>query len=214
MISSIPSIIINSTNAPTDLCYIGKLSHTDKTPFNENGHRHPYTPVYSLLFGSLRYRPCRFAEIGVAGGASVMMWNHYFTNGKFYFFDRDTNFLNNASNYVNKDNNVFLEMDVKNASSIKKSLEATGGNLDILLDDSSHDREDQILIIKTSLPFVKSGGMIVIEDIYRRESEEYYYNELKDILHEFSQTFFITTDHELRYSPGWDNDKLLVLIKR
>ena len=178
MISSIPSLIINSTNAPTELCYIGKLSRTDKTPFNENGHRHPYTAVYSLLFGSLRYHPCRFAEIGVAGGASVMMWNHYFTNGSFFFFDRDTNFLENASKYVPNSNNVFLEMDVKSASSIQNTLKRTGGNLDILLDDSSHDREDQILIIKTSLPFVKSGGMIVIEDIYRRESEEYYYNEL------------------------------------
>ena len=212
--NSIPSIVIDSTNALTELCYMGKLTRTDKTPYNENGHRHPYTAVYSLLFGSLRYRECKFAEIGVAGGASVVLWNNYFKNASFYFFDRDTDFLNNASNYVPKEKNTFTEMDVKNRSSIIKGLEATGGELDILLDDSTHTREDQILIIKEGLPFVKSGGMIIIEDVYRNESEEYYLNELKEVLDKFSQAFFITTDHALRYSPGWDNDKLLVLIKK
>ena len=212
--NSIPSIVIDSTNALTELCYMGKLTRTDKTPYNENGHRHPYTAVYSLLFGSLRYRECKFAEIGVAGGASVVLWNNYFKNASFYFFDRDTDFLNNASNYVPKEKNTFTEMDVKNCSSIVKGLEATGGELDILLDDSTHTREDQILIIKEGLPFVKSGGIIIIEDVYRNESEENYLNELKDVLDNFSQVFFITTDHALRYSPGWDNDKLLVLIKK
>ena len=212
--NSIPSIVIDSTNALTELCYMGKLTRTDKTPYNENGHRHPYTAVYSLLFGSLRYRECKFAEIGVAGGASVVLWNNYFKNASFYFFDRDTDFLNNASNYVSKEKNTFTEMDVKNRSSVVKGLEATGGELDILLDDSTHTREDQILIIKEGLPFVKSGGMIIIEDVYRNESEEYYLNELKDVLDNFSQVFFIITDHALRYSPGWDNDKLLVLIKK
>jgi len=210
----IPSIVINSTYATTELCMIGKYWGTDKTPLNENGHRHPYTAVYSLLFGALRYRPCRFAEIGVAGGASVMMWNNYFKDAQLYFYDRDTNFLNEASEFVPKERNTFLEMDVKIEASIKNGLKSAGGNLDILLDDSSHTFEDQILIIKTGIPYVKSGGMIVIEDVFRNESEEKYYNELKDVLHEFSQTFFITTDHLLRYSPGWDNDKLLVLIKK
>lgn len=212
--NSIPSIVIDSTNALTELCYMGKLARTDKTPYNEHGHRHPYTAVYSLLFGSLRYRQCKFAEIGVAGGASVVLWNNYFKNALFYFFDRDTDFLNNASNYVPKEKNTFTEMDVSSASSIVKGLQATAGELDVLLDDSTHTREDQILIIKEGLPFIKSGGMIIIEDVYRNASEEYYLNELKDVLDQFSQAFFITTDHTLRYSPGWDNDKLLVLIKK
>ena len=56
--------------------------------------------------------------------------------------------------------------------------------------------------------------MIIIEDIYRDASETKYYDELKDVLDQFSEVFFVVTDHIKRYSPGWDNDKLLVLIKR
>ena len=210
----IPSITIDSTKAETDLCQMGLLCGTDKTPLNLKGHRHPYTAVYSLLFGRYRYRNCKFAEIGVAGGSSVLMWNLYFTDAMFYFFDRDQNFLLNSMQHVSKDNNKFYLMDVKDSLSIIKSLTSTGGDLDILLDDSSHTFEDQIRIIKDGLPYVKSGGMIIIEDIYRDASETKYYDELKDVLEQFSEVFFIVTDHKKRYSPGWDNDKLLVLIKR
>jgi hypothetical protein len=210
----IPSITIDSTKAETDLCQMGLLCGTDKTPLNLNGHRHPYTAVYSLLFGNYRYRKCRFAEIGVAGGSSVLMWNLYFTDAMFYFFDRDQNFLLNSMQDVSKDNNRFYLMDVKDSSTIIQALTSTGGDLDILLDDSSHTFEDQIRIIKDGLPYVKSGGMIIIEDIYRDASETKYYDELKDVLEQFSEVFFVVTDHTKRYSPGWDNDKLLVLIKR
>jgi hypothetical protein len=56
--------------------------------------------------------------------------------------------------------------------------------------------------------------MIIIEDISRDEPEETYNNILKDIVHEFSFVSFIITEHINRYSPGWNNDKLLVLIKK
>lgn len=210
----IPSITFDSTKAETDLCRMGLMCGTDKTPLNLHGHRHPYTAVYSLLFGRYRYHKCKFAEIGVAGGSSVLLWNLYFTDAMFYFFDRDQNFLLNAMQYVSKDNNKFYLMDVKDSSTIIQSLTSTGGDLDILLDDSTHTFEDQIRIIKDGLPYVKSGGMIIIEDIYRNVTDSRYYDELKDVLDQFAEVFFIVTDHKKRHSPGWDNDKLLVLIKK
>jgi hypothetical protein len=94
------------------------------------------------------------------------------------------------------------------------ALAATGGDLDIVLDDSSHTLSDQIKIIHAAIPFVKSGGMIVIEDVFRNASEQTYETELADVLDQFSLSMFIITEHVNRYSPGWDNDKLLVLIKK
>ena len=55
---------------------------------------------------------------------------------------------------------------------------------------------------------------IIIEDIDRRISDSVYEAIIEDIKDEFSFISFIQADHELRYSPGWDNDKLLVLIKK
>lgn len=210
---SIPSMTIDSTKCPTDLCLYGQHYYADKSPFNKGGHRHPYTAVYSLLMAQYRYRPVRFSEIGVAYGSSVKMWNTYFQKGTFFFFDRDQNFLDHSAQGLGS-NNSFAIMDVAVRESISNSLKETGGNLDILLDDSSHNISHQHLIINEALPFIRSGGMIIIEDIHRDEPEETYFNMIKDILDEFSFVSFIVTDHENRYSPGWNNDKLLVLIKK
>lgn len=210
----IPTLVIDSTKCITELCCLGKYYNTDKSPYNIAGHRHPYTPVYNMLMAKYKNQPLRFAEIGVAGGASVNMWANYFTNGTFYFFDRDQNFLNNAETMVGKERSSFILMDVTNPESVSESLELTGGNLDILLDDSSHNPDDQYNIIREGLKFVKSGGMIIIEDVERAKEDSVYENILKDIDHEFSFVSFILTEHSNKYSPGWDNDKLLVLVKK
>lgn len=211
----IQSITIDSTGTQSELCDLGKKYGTDKSPYNTIGHRHPYTGVYSLLLSRFKEQPVRFVEIGIAGGASVLMWGHYFTNPqkKLFFFDRDTNFINHSSSFHLPD--VFcLEMDVFEESSIHDGLTMIGGDLDVLLDDSTHGLSEQVKIIKKGLPFVKPGGMIIIEDIFKRTAEEDYEEALKDVLDQFSYATFITCDHKNRWSPGWDNDKLLVLIKK
>jgi len=209
----IPTLVIDSTNCMTELCAIGKYFNTDKSPYNVHGHRHPYTAVYSMLLSQYKTSPVRFAEIGVAGGSSVCMWNSYFEKGSFFFYDRDENFLSHAKSLVGS-NNVFSIMNVNDISSIRSGLELTQGNLDILLDDSSHNIDDQKRIIEVGLDFVRSGGMILIEDIDRGVPNEMYYNIIKDIKEKFSFISFIITEHTNRYSPGYNNDKLLVLIKK
>ena len=210
----IPTLVIDSTDCTTELCLIGKRFGTDKSPYNEQGHRHPYTPVYKMLFAQYKYKPIKFSEIGVAGGASVAMWNIFFNKASLYFFDRDQNFLDYPKAYVDLSRNTFELMDVRDVNSMKNAFEKTGGQLDILLDDSSHNIDDQKLILHTCLPYVKSGGMIIIEDIDRNISNESYYNIIKDIENEFSFITFILTEHDNRYSPGYDNDKLLFLVKK
>jgi predicted O-methyltransferase YrrM len=209
----IPTLVIDSTYCSTELCAIGKAFGTDKSPYNERGHRHPYTPVYNMLFSQYKNKPIKFAEIGVAGGASVVMWNVYFQNASLYFFDKDQNFLNNAAQYVSPIKNKFEIMDVRDVSGMTLSFSKID-DLDILLDDSSHNIDDQNKIIHAALPYVKSGGMIIIEDIDRVIKNEDYYNIIKDIEHEFSFITFILTEHQNRYSPGYDNDKLLLLVKK
>jgi predicted O-methyltransferase YrrM len=208
----IPTLVIDSTNCLSELCLIGNIFGADKSPFNGAGHRHPYTPVYSLLLSQYKTRPIRFSEIGIAGGASVLMWNRFFENGTFYFFDRDQNFLDHSKGLTGS-NSTFILMDVVEEESVKSALEKTGGNLDVILDDSSHNPNDQKRIIHEGLKHLRSGGMIIIEDVERKEPESSYEDILKDIRDEFSFISFIITEHANKYSPGWDNDKLLVLVK-
>ncbi len=211
--NSIHSMTLDNKNKNTWLCHLGASIGTDKSPLNAQGHRHPYTSLYSLLLSQYRFQPVRFAEIGIAMGASAVMWSHFFNNGQIFMFDSDENFIKNCQNY-NLYNVTCNKMDVFQEDSIRSALTAIGGNLDVLLDDSTHGIDDQIRIIKTALPFIRPGGMILVEDVFRTISEEEYEKRLEDVLDYFSFCSFIVTEHDNKFSGTWNNDKILVLIKK
>ena len=71
-----------------------------------------------------------------------------------------------------------------------------------------------IRIIHKSLPFLKPGGMIIIEDILKALDESWFYNDLKTILDEFQTVFFVDLEHDSRNSGTLENDKVLILIKK
>lgn len=168
-----------------------------------------------MLLSRYRYLPVRFAEIGVAYASSMYMWRSFFlhVNTSIYGFDRDENFLQNLRN-KNLPFVVAELMDVTQDESIREGLEKIGGNLDVLLDDSIHGAPEQIKIIRNAIPYINPGGMIIIEDIHRNIPNEVFEKGLEDVLDKFSFVSFILTEHKDRWSPGWDNDKLLVLIKK
>jgi len=211
-------IVVDSTGAYTELCNIGRLSKTDKTPYGDKDiglHRHPYTAVYSTLFAPLKNKEIKMAEIGIAGGGSVIMWWNYFKNPKarLCFFDRDENFLQNIRNMRFPREPYLGLIDVRVEGDTARALGAVDGLYDIVLDDSSHDFNDQIRIVKESWPLIKPGGYMIVEDIFRAESEKRYEDALRPILEEAALAYFVVCNHEERYSPGWNNDKILVIVK-
>jgi predicted O-methyltransferase YrrM len=211
----IPRITIDSSDAKTELCFLGKATGTDKSPYNTSRHRHPYTAVYNMLFSPLKNKPIQFAEIGVAGGSSAMLWDLYFTHddAKINMFDSDMNFLADAQGLVG-DRFRFHQMDVSVDGDVARGLSSEqAGPYDVILDDSSHNHEHQIRIIKEAFPLVKQGGLLIVEDIFRATAEEDYSSLLGDVLAKCSAYYFVMCEHKDRWSPGWDNDKLLVLVK-
>lgn len=211
----IPTFLLDSTRAPCELDVLGAKYGADKSPFNPYSHRHPYTPFYSMLFESRRNQPLRFCEIGVAGGASVHMWANYFPNGELFFFDRDMNFLRNAREF-GYPHTRFHPMDVSDADSINEGFaeQLTGGSLDVILDDSSHDLGHQKILIPEALKFLKPGGILLIEDVFRSIPNEEYYSILEPIKDQLGYFAFFETEHANKYSPGWDNDKILMIVKK
>jgi len=211
----IQHVVMDMTGSYTELCEIGKQIGIDKSPYTtlEGVHRHPYTGIYSMLFAHLKNKHIKFAEIGIAGGGSVILWNQYFKKGVLRFFDRDANFLDNARSF-GFPCSTFALMDVAKDGDITRALGESGIDLyDVILDDSSHEYSHQIRIIKEAMPFIKSGGYIIVEDVFRNTPEADYERDLQDILPECSEAYFVVCNHEERYSPGWNNDKLLVLVK-
>lgn len=209
---------INYLNNITELCEIGRKYDTDKSSIRDNvngddRHCHPYTIFYDNLFKNKRNDVLNIAEIGILQGASLRMWQEYFPNATIYGFDNNYDIINIFKNNYNNDRIYLHHIDVTNDESIKNAFEQLNDNVkfDIIIDDSTHQFQDQKRIIKNVYKFLKPGGILIIEDIFKSYDENVYLNELKDELKEFKDYYFIELDCAKRNSTGWNNDKLFVM---
>ena len=209
------SITLDSSDCKSDLCIYCMESGTDKSPYTAQGHRHPYTVPYSLLFEPLRKKQIKFAEIGVFRGASILAWRRYFERARIYGFDIDQQNLDfiAAQGWPG----VFLHsMDASDSKSIKENLALftqDGELYDVILDDASHNVDHQMETIRTGIHFLKQGGLLIVEDIFRDMTTEKYEKVFAEIKHLVSFHTFIVCDHRNRFSPGWNNDKMLVFVR-
>ena len=213
--SIIQSMKIDTTNTKSKLCDLGAFLMNEKSPYSIEGHRHAYTGIYTLFFARFAENPVVIAELGINNCSSMAMWYNYFKHPdtKIFGYDIDLNHIKHL-NSLGGENIKGLFMDVSKEDSIVHGLSQIGDKIDILIDDTSHIFEDQIKIIKKGLPFVKSGGLIIIEDIYRDRKETDYEDALKDVLFRFSFATFILPTHINEYCGNYNNSKLLVLIKK
>jgi SAM-dependent methyltransferase len=206
---------IDSHDAKTDLCVFGET--TDKSPHNVwlHYHKHPYTPIYSLLLGPYRNKVIKFCEIGIAGGDSIKMWKKYFhEDTQIFGMDSSPGFLEmlKEKGY----SNVFpIYIDVTNEEYMNEILKEIDTTFDIILDDSDHNIESQRKVVRSFLPFLKASGLLIIEDVNRSESakkyEEYFGEEL---LNNFESIYYIKAEHKNRFSGDYNNDSLLIFIKK
>jgi predicted O-methyltransferase YrrM len=208
---------INYKNNSSELCDIGKKYDTYKSSQRNNvsniRHCHPYTLFYDGLFKNKRYENLKIAEIGILEGASLLMWKEYFVNAEIYGFEYDRNFIDNFTNKYNNDRITLIDMDIRNKESIKMSFSKLNIQYDIIIDDSTHQFEDQVIFIENCYQYLKPGGILIIENIFKYYDEKDYINRLSSILKYFQDYYFVELDHNNKNSSGCNNDKLFVLIK-
>ena len=211
----IEHITIDSTLTSSPLCQLGAVHNTDKSPYNANLelHKHPYTAIYSLLFAPYQDKEFVFVELGIEDNASMRMWDSYFSKAQLFGLEYYDEKIKKAEKDKLK-KVIYEKIDVTSITSIKKGFKKLPKPPQIVIDDSTHQFNDQIKIIETVLPFMPSGGILVIEDIFRDEKEERYVEALLQLENQISYATFITAEHKLEYSPGWNNSKLLVLYKK
>jgi SAM-dependent methyltransferase len=209
----INSIRIDSTNSITDLCRLGIKYPTDKSPYNEVStlHKHAYTSIYDMLFSHIRYNDIKFAEIGILDNNSMLCWRDYFPNAVLYGFEYLEEKLQKAIS-DNISNTHYFYMDVTQKDSIATQLSVCD-YYDIIIDDSTHVFDDQIRVVKEAVKRLKAGGFLIVEDIFINADESKYEKELEHLSQYFSSATFIFADHDLKHSPDWNNDKLLVLVR-
>jgi predicted O-methyltransferase YrrM len=201
----------------SDLCEIGQKYDTDKSSIRYNvtnsRHCHPYTLFYDSLFKNKKHEKLEIAELGILEGASLLMWQEYFTDANLYGFEYDYNLIKNFENKYNSNRTTISHIDVTDKTSIQNAFNKLNIMYDIIIEDTTHQFEDQIRVIENIYQYLKPGGVLIIEDIFKSYNENDYIKRLNPILEHFQDYYFVELDHVNRNSTGWDNDKLFILIK-
>lgn len=211
------SFNINYHHSSSELCEIGRKYDTDKSSQRDNAnahrHRHPYTLFYEHLFRNKRDCTLTIAELGILYGGSLLMWEEYFKHSHIYGFERNQKLIDKFNSRFSNERISLCTIDVKSADSIINAFRNTNKMYDIIIEDTTHQFEDQLRIIEHVYSYVKPGGILIIEDISTSFDETNYITQLRPILHHFQDYYFVELDHVNKVSTGWNNDKLFVLIK-
>lgn len=210
----INKLIIDSTYSETDLCRLGAAYGTDKSPYNKDDklHKHSYTAIYDLMFAPFRDWDINIAEVGILDNKSMMCWRDYFPEANLTGFEYFPVLIDNAERHQLANTSYFF-MDIKSEDSIQTAFEKADKQYDIVIEDSTHVFEDQIRFINYVHRWMHPNGILVIEDIFREADEDDYRKELQHLEDVYYSATFIEANHAKTYSPGWNNDKLLVLYK-
>jgi predicted O-methyltransferase YrrM len=208
---------INYYRNSSELCEIGKKYDTDKSSQRSNvtdeRHCYPYTLFYESLFRNKRNAPLTIAELGILDGSSLLMWKEYFPHASLYGFECNHEFIHQFKQQYDNDRITLSKIDITNADSIIHTFRTLDTMYDIIIEDITHEFEDQIRIIEHVHSYLKPGGMLIVEDIFKSYDEQNYIKRLQPILSEFQDYYFVELDHFNKKLLGLDNNKLFVLIK-
>ncbi len=134
---------------------LGRQFGTDKA-----SPQHDYLNTYERFFAKLRNSPITLLEIGVWRGASLDLWEAYFPNARIIGADVEP-----AARRLARGRVAIETVDQGNIQHLV-GLAQRRGPFDIVIDDGSHRWEHQIATLQTLLPFVKPGGIYIVEDLY------------------------------------------------
>lgn len=196
---------INYQVNSSELCEIGKLYDTR--------YCHPYTLFYDSLFQRKRNNNLKIAELGIFDEASLLMWRKYFSNGQIFGFEYNTTVIERFRENYDNDRITLAHIDVTNQESIQKAFSEMNILYDVIIETTAHQFEDQIRVIQNVYQYIKPGGVLIIEDIFKSYDENEYINRLSSILHNFQDYYFIELDHINRNSTNSNTDKLFILVK-
>jgi len=129
-----------------------KPQHTDK---GELGYVDAF---YDELFSPRQNTVSNVLEIGVQFGGSIRLWRDYFVNATVTGIDPSVDF-------PVEDRISFLKLDAYTQSTVDLFQDEY---FDIIIDDGPHTFSSMEYFLQNYLPKVKSGGVLVLEDIVSR----------------------------------------------
>lgn len=136
----------------------------DKT--DKSSAVHNYTPIYDSYFHRFKDTPLTLLEIGFAGGGSAQMWDQYFPHPETCLYFLDIN--QECFKYTHKlSSRCTLYMaDQEKENDLLSTMDKINKFFDIIIDDGGHTMNQQKISFEALFPYIKSGGVYIIEDLH------------------------------------------------
>lgn len=171
-------------------------------PKTDKGLYHNYiSGYYSNEFTPLKDEPIRLLEIGILRGESTKLFRDWFTKAELWALDN-----NAAGGGIFDITNVNILWEDAYSDEIVSRFD--NDYFDYVIDDGPHTLESQQLAIVKWLPKIKSGGKLIIEDIF-----DFSY---VDVLKNTGDTNMIKEFKlfDLRESKGRFDDVIIEITKK
>lgn len=158
-----------------------------------------YLHIYDKIFLENKNNHISILEIGIQNGGSLETYANYFNNGKL-FVGCDINI--NCSKLSYSDNRIKVIIGDANTDTTQKSILEINDKYDYIIDDGSHHSTDILNSFIRYFPFVKPGGLFVIEDTHTLYDKNYG----GGILNDFSAIGFFKKMIDIANFEWWEND--------
>lgn len=151
---------INPTSQELDLQNLDIYKSYKRSEYLSIKHS-SYFQIYEELLSKHRNKEITFVEVGVLNGGSLFMWRNYF-GPKARIIGIDFNPI--AKKWEKDGFEIYIgsQADVKFWDDFFSAV----GDVDIILDDGGHTNEQQIVTAHKCIPYVKDGGMLLVEDTH------------------------------------------------
>lgn len=125
--------------------------------------QHGYIPYYAWHLPAAA-NVDKLLEIGIAKGASALMWKEYYPYSKLFYIDLFGDQVNHVSPQWCLDNGIHPYIgDQANVDFLKQITT----KFDIIIDDGSHNSDQQLISFKHLFEEnLNAGGLYVVEDLH------------------------------------------------
>lgn len=141
---------------------ISKNYHSDKGSVYHN-----YLEIYEKYFSKYRNTMKNFLEIGLWKGDSIRMWRDYFNTGNIVGAD-----ILDLSHVVLPNTQIHI-CDQSDRNQLGDLVNNSYDEFDIIIDDGGHWQHQQQITLGFMFPYLRSGGVFVIEDLHTANNPEY-----------------------------------------
>lgn len=139
---------------------------------NDKNGTHTYTETYDKVLEPYR-NGCTFMEIGLAMGDSIKLFDEYFENSKIIGVDISVVF--EIPKYKND-----VQIIQADATKVEFLNTIKDEFFDVIIDDASHQTQDQIDTFNLLKGKMNKGGIYIIEDILALDVERKKFEALHD----------------------------------